>query len=61
MLVLSRKLGERITIGDRIVLTVVKLERGQVRLGIDAPREIKVFREEINPASPLSPPAQRII
>jgi carbon storage regulator len=47
MLVLSRKLGERIVIGDRIVVTVVKLEHGQVRLGIEAPREIAVFREEI--------------
>jgi hypothetical protein len=38
MLVLSRKLGEKITIGDRIVVTVVKLGHGQVRLGIEAPR-----------------------
>jgi carbon storage regulator len=49
MLVLSRKLGERIVIGDRIVVTVVRLENGQVRLGIEAPREIAVFREEIDP------------
>ncbi len=46
MLVLSRKLGERIVIGDRIVVTVVKLDHGQVRLGIEAPREIAVFRAE---------------
>jgi carbon storage regulator len=49
MLVLSRKLGEKITIGDRIVVTVVKLGNGQVRLGIEAPPEIAVFREEICP------------
>jgi carbon storage regulator len=49
MLVLSRKLGEKITIGDRIVVTVVKLGNGQVRLGIEAPPEIAVFREEISP------------
>ncbi len=49
MLVLSRKVGERILIGDRIVVTVAKLENGQVRLGIEAPREIAVFREEIDP------------
>ena len=54
MLVLSRKLGERIVIGDRIVVTVVKLDHGQVRLGIEAPREIAVFREEIAPR--LHPP-----
>ena len=52
MLVLSRKLGERIVIGDRIVVTVVKLDYGQVRLGIEAPREIAVFREEIAPRLP---------
>ncbi len=49
MLVLSRKLGEKIVIGDQIVVTVVKLDHGQVRLGIEAPREITVFREEIDP------------
>jgi carbon storage regulator len=49
MLVLSRKLGEKITIGDRIVVTVVKLGHGQVRLGIEAPPEIAVLREEISP------------
>ena len=55
MLVLSRKLGERIVIGDRIVVTVVKLDHGQVRLGIEAPREIAVFREEIDPRLHPSP------
>jgi carbon storage regulator len=49
MLVLSRKLGERIMIGDRIAVTVVKLGNGQVRLAIESPREIAVFREEIAP------------
>jgi carbon storage regulator len=49
MLVLSRKLGERIVIDDHIVVTVLSLEKGQVRLGIEAPREIAVFREEIAP------------
>ena len=53
MLVLSRKLGERLVIGDRIVVTVVKLDNGQVRLGIEAPREIAVYREEIAPRLPL--------
>ena len=47
MLVLSRKLGEKIVIGDRVVVTVVKLDNGQVRLGIEAPQEIGVFREEM--------------
>jgi carbon storage regulator len=52
MLVLSRKLGESIVIDDRIVVTVVKVDHGHVRLGIEAPREIAVFREEIAPRLP---------
>jgi carbon storage regulator len=50
MLVLSRKLGERIVIDGNIVLTVVKIERNQVRLGIEAPPEVPVYREELLPA-----------
>ena len=50
MLVLSRKLGEKIVIGERVVLTVVKVDRNQVRLGIEAPADVTVFREEIAPA-----------
>jgi carbon storage regulator len=47
MLVLSRKQGERIVIGDNIVITVVSLDYGRVRLGIEAPREVEVWREEM--------------
>ena len=61
MLVLSRKLGERIVIGDRIVVTVVRLENGQVRLGIEAPREIAIFREEIDPRLYPLPLVQTIV
>jgi carbon storage regulator len=58
MLVLARKLGERIMIGDRIVVTVVNLDHGRVRLGIEAPREVPVFRKEIDPRlHPLVQPA----
>jgi carbon storage regulator len=49
MLVLSRKLGEKILIGDSIVLTVVKIDRNQIRLGIEAPTDVAIFREEISP------------
>jgi len=49
MLVLSRKLGEKIIIGGNITVTVVKIDRNQVRIGIEAPPEIGVFREEIQP------------
>jgi len=47
MLVLTRKLMEKLFIGDDICVTVVRLEGGQVRLGIDAPREIAVVRAEL--------------
>jgi carbon storage regulator len=47
MLVLSRKLNERIVIDGGIVVTVVKIDRNQVRLGIEAPASVGVFREEI--------------
>jgi carbon storage regulator len=47
MLVLSRKLGERIQIGDNISITVVDINRGKIRLGIDAPRDIPIFRQEL--------------
>jgi carbon storage regulator len=47
MLVLSRKIAERILIGDSIVLTVVKIQGGIVRLGIEAPPEIHIAREEL--------------
>lgn len=47
MLVLTRRVNERIVIGDNVVVTVLEVHGDQVRLGIDAPREIKVFREEV--------------
>jgi carbon storage regulator len=49
MLVLSRKLGEKIVIGENIVVTVVKIDRNQIRLGIEAPSDVPVYREEIAP------------
>ncbi len=58
MLVLSRKLGESIMIGDRIVVTVTRLNNGQVRLGIDAPREIAISREQVDPR--LLPPVEPV-
>jgi carbon storage regulator len=47
MLVLSRKRDERIVIGDNIVITIVDVRGDKVRLGIEAPPEIPVHRQEI--------------
>ncbi len=47
MLILSRRLGESITIGDEVTVTVLGANGNQIRLGIDAPREVSVHREEI--------------
>ena len=47
MLVLTRKLMEKLYIGNDVCVTVVRLEGGQVRLGIEAPREISVVRAEL--------------
>ncbi len=47
MLVLSRKSGERILIGDKISVTIVKIGHGGVRIGIEAPPELAVVREEL--------------
>jgi carbon storage regulator len=58
MLVLSRKLNEKIVIDGGIVVTVVKIDRNQVRLGIEAPENVRIFREEIA-AAPDRVPAER--
>ena len=47
MLVLSRKPGERILIGDNVAVTIVRIGPNSVRLGIDAPRDMNIVREEL--------------
>ncbi len=47
MLVLARKLNEAITIGDDIVVKVISVEKGVVKLGIDAPTSISIVRNEL--------------
>lgn len=48
MLVLSRKAGQEIRIGDDIVLTVTQINGGRVRIGIDAPKHLKISRDELD-------------
>jgi len=47
MLVLSRKLGEKVVIGNGITITVVEVKGNRVRLGIDAPKKVRVLRAEL--------------
>lgn len=47
MLVLSRKLGEVIFIGNNIKIVVVDIDRGKIRLGIEAPRDVAIYRQEL--------------
>lgn len=47
MLILTRSQGETICIGDDVRITVLATHGGQVRLGVDAPRDVQVHREEV--------------
>ena len=47
MLILTRRVGEALMIGDDVVINVLGVKGGQIRLGVDAPKEIPVHREEI--------------
>ena len=47
MLILSRKINEKIMIGDEISISIIEIRGDQVRIGVDAPKTIKVFRREV--------------
>lgn len=47
MLILTRRIGEKLVIGDNIEITVLEIKGNQVRVGIDAPKDVSVHREEI--------------
>jgi carbon storage regulator len=62
VLIITRKPGDRIMVGDDIVLHVLEVAGGSVRIGIEAPRALPVYREEIweavrRESGPTSPPA----
>ena len=47
MLILSRKTNEKICIGENITLTIIEVRGDQVKIGVDAPKDVKVFRHEV--------------
>ncbi len=47
MLVLSRKVGERVHVGDKVVVTIVRIGPNAVRLGIEAPKDMNIVRAEL--------------
>lgn len=55
MLVLSRKEGEKLVIGDNITLVVSKISGNRVTLGIEAPADVKIFRGELSPNDDKAP------
>ena len=57
MLVLSRKESQRIRLGDSIVITIVKISGDKVRIGIDAPGNVLVLRDELEPREQAAPPS----
>lgn len=56
MLVLSRRERERLRLGDSIVVTVLRVTGNRVRLGIEAPSEMPVLRDELKPSDAPEPP-----
>jgi len=68
MLILSRKTNEKIMIGDDISVSIIEIRGDQVRIGVDAPKSVKVFRQEVfdaikaeNKAAALSAPVLPVL
>lgn len=47
MLILTRRFGEKLVVDDKTVISVLGAEGGKIRLGIEAPKEVEVYREEV--------------
>jgi carbon storage regulator len=60
MLVLSRKESQRLRLGDSIVVTIVRVSGDKVRLGIEAPPDVLVLRDELQPHRPPSRDEEKI-
>lgn len=51
-LVLTRKVGQKVLVGGDIVITIVRVKGSRVRVGVKAPRAVRVLREELRPKAP---------
>ncbi len=58
MLVLSRKVGQKLMVGDNVVVTVVEIRGAKVRIGIDVPDEVDIDREEVRVAKLTGQPVR---
>ena len=61
MLILTRRIGEKLIIGDNVTVSVLGVRGSQVRIGIEAPRDVKVDREEIHQRCLKEKKALRVI
>ena len=61
MLVLSRKVNERIQIGDEITITVVRVSSGSVRIGIEAPNHFSILRDELTAPADVDETRTRLL
>jgi len=59
MLILTRRVGETLMIGDNITVTILGVKGNQVRVGVDAPRDVSVHRQEIYERIQDQPPGSR--
>lgn len=57
MLVLSRKIDEKIRIGEDVVLTILENKGGRVKIGLEAPTNIRIVRTELDANAPTDPPS----
>lgn len=58
MLVFTRCIGEKVYIGDNICITIADIDGGKIRLGIEAPPDVPIYRQEVAPGSPGYDPAR---
>lgn len=56
MLIIRRKLGERVRVGENVWVTLIETERGAAKIGFEAPKSVPIFREELLPAGRPEPP-----